>query len=143
MKTPPRHPLSISGISQLPAFRYSLVAAAILLLLLSARSTTFAGSATWDSIPRSGGWNVNNNWTPNTGYPGVTGISDVATFGSSSITNVSITANTEVAAIVFTGASAFTITASPFFTLTISGNGITNNSRITQNFVNSFSKDTN
>lgn len=61
---------------------------------------------------------------------------DTATFASSDMTGVSLSANTEVNSIVFNaGASAFTVTASPTFTLTISGLGNTNNSGITQNFV--------
>jgi autotransporter-associated beta strand protein len=106
-------------------------AAAILLLLISARSNA-AIVAEWLTNPVDGNWNDNLNWSPRV----PNGPSDGAFFEASSITNVSITANTEVAAIVFaSGASAFTITAARDLSLTISGNGITNNSGQPQHFV--------
>jgi outer membrane autotransporter protein len=105
--------------------------AAFFSLLLTAPA--FAGSATWDTAPATGDWNTATNWTPAT-VPNSS--ADTASFGLSTITGVSISANTEVNGIVFNStASAFTITASPVFTLTISGTGITNNSGVTQNFV--------
>jgi Passenger-associated-transport-repeat/PEP-CTERM motif len=113
--------------------RTFLMAAAALLLLLSAPSTTFAGSATWSPAPGSGDWNTPGNWVIG-GPPN--GPLDTATFAISTQTAVSISANTEVNGITFNAAaSAFTITASPGFALSISGLGITNNSGITQNFV--------
>ena len=115
------------------AWAFLLSAAAILTLLLSTASSSFAGSAKWKASPATGDWNTAGNWTAG-GPPN--GSADTATFASSNITGVSLSANTEVNGIVFNaGASAFTITASPTFTLTISGVGITNNSGITQNFV--------
>src|SRR4029077_8339062 len=113
--------------------RTFLKAAATLLLLLSAPSITFAGSATWSPAPGSGDWNAAGNWVVG-GPPN--GPADTATFATSTQTAVSISANTEVNGIVFNAAaSAFTITANPGLILTISGVGITNNSGITQNFV--------
>src|SRR5438309_5112036 len=89
------------------------------------------GSATWKSSPATGDWNTASNWSPAT-VPN--GASDTATFASSSITNISLSANTEVNGIVFnSGASAFTITTGNGFTLTISGAGIMNNSGLTEN----------
>jgi autotransporter-associated beta strand protein len=125
----PIAPPSVSLRSRLGDFL--VVAAAILLLLTSARGN--AGIlAEWQANPLNGNWNNSANWSP----AAPNGPSDSAFFEPSSITNVSISANTEVASIVFdSGASAFTITASPALTLTISGNGISNNSGITQNFV--------
>jgi autotransporter-associated beta strand protein len=108
----------------------SLTAAAVLLSLHSTR----AGSATWNTSPTSGDWNTAANWTPAT-IPN--GPSDIATFGSSSQTSLSLSAATEVSQIVFnSGASAFTITpklSTQVNVLTISGAGITNSSGITQN----------
>jgi hypothetical protein len=106
---------------------------AMLLLLLSTVSSTFADSATWKMSPATGDWNHAANWTP----PIIpNGPSDTATFAASNTTGVSLSADTEVNGIVFNvGSSAFTITAKPSFTLTISGVGITNNSGITQNFL--------
>jgi len=112
------------------------LATAILLLFLLTRSMSFAGSATWDLNPGSGDWNTNANWTPATGYPGATGITDVATFGLSNTTSVGVSLNATIGQIVFnSGASAFTITVNAVATLTLDGTGITNNSGITQKFV--------
>jgi len=115
------------------SWAFLLTAAAILTLLLSTASSSFAGSATWKASPATGNWNHAANWTPAT-IPN--GPSDTAFFATSNKTAVHLSANTEVDGIVFnSGASAFTITVSPTLTLTISGVGITNNSGIMQNFV--------
>src|SRR5256886_5238132 len=112
------------------------VAIAMLLLLLSIASSTYADSATWKSSPATGDWNTAANWTPMT-VPN--GPSDTATFATSNRTAVSLSAYTEVNGIVFNaGASAFTITVSPANLgrlLTISGVGITNDSGVIQHFV--------
>ena len=91
------------------------------------------GSATWNLSPVDNNWNNPVNWTPNT-VPN--GPNDVATFGQSNITAVSISAGAEVNAITFApGASVFTITVPSRLILTISGTGIINNSGLMQNFV--------
>src|SRR5713101_4525053 len=106
-------------------------AAAILTLLLSTASSSFAGSATWLANPATGNWSTASNWTPATVPDGPT---DTATFATSNIRFVAPEGATEVNGIVFNpGASRFTI-ALLTTTLTISGVGITNNSGITQNF---------
>ena len=89
----------------------------------------YAISAQWDLDPISGDWNTAANWTPN-GVPN--GPADIATFGLSNTTDVSISADTEVNGITFTTAA-----TNPYFitvssTLTLSGTGITNNSGIAQ-----------
>src|SRR5882724_1345260 len=109
-------------------------ATAILTLLLSTMSSSFAGSATWKASPATGDWFTATNWTPTT-VPN--GPADTATFASSNKTRPFIAFNAELNGIVFNpGASAFTIMnalgTSP--TLSISGAGITNNSGIVQNF---------
>jgi autotransporter-associated beta strand protein len=103
-------------------------------LMFLVPSVTYALSAQWDLDPVSGDWNTPANWTP-VGVPN--GPADIATFGLSNTTGVSISAHTEVNGITFTPAATnpCTITANPGLTLTISGAGITNNSGITQNFV--------
>lgn len=75
-------------------------------------SVTYAISAQWDLDPVSGDWNTATNWTPD-GVPN--GPADVATFGLSNTTDVSISANTEVNGITFTSAATnrYTITAGP------------------------------
>ena len=78
-----------------------------------------AGSATWDLDPTSGDWNTAANWTPVT-MPN--GRADIATYGLSNVTNVSISANTKVNGITFTSAATnpYTISANSGLTLTIS-----------------------
>src|SRR5438067_5046585 len=111
----------------------STLIAAILTLVLSTASSSFAGSATWKASPATNDWNTASNWTPRT-VPN--GPADTATFVRSNQTDVLVTADIEVNSIVFNPrASAFTIDfplGAP--TLTISGVGITNNSGIVQNF---------
>ncbi len=130
MKPHTDNPIARPRVSLRPGFGNFFVAATILMLLISTRSN--AGIvAEWLMNPVDGNWNDNLNWSPRV----PNGPSDGAFFEASSITDVSITANTEVAAIVFaSGASAFGITASGL-QLTISGDGITNNSGQPQNFV--------
>jgi len=125
-------PLGANHLS-LPRFsaRALVVIPAVLLFLLLAGSTGFAGSATWKSAPATGNWNTATNWTPAT-VPNST--TDTATFATSNITGVSLSSQIQLNGIVFnTGASAFTITNNAF-PLTISGTGIMNNSAAAQNF---------
>jgi len=91
----------------------------------------YAISAQWDLDPISGDWNTAANWTPD-GVPN--GPADIATFGLSNTTDVSISADTEVNGITFTTAATnpYFITVSSGVTLTLSGTGITNNSGIAQ-----------
>ena len=106
--------------------------AKLLLSSLILSVNAYAGSAIWNLNPVSGDWNNPDNWTPNT-VPN--GPADVATFGQSNITAVSISTGTEVNAITFDpGASAFTITVPNTLILTVSGTGIINNSGIMQSF---------
>ena len=109
--------------------------AAILTLLLSTASSSFAGSATWKASAANDEWFNVNNWVQRT-IPNSPG--DTATFASSNRTSIDIAFNVEVNGIVFNpGASAFTIATNPTVvpTITISGVGITNNSGIVQNFL--------
>src|SRR6266480_2840274 len=113
--------------------RILLSGAAVLTLLFSAASSSFAGSATWKASPATGDWNTATNWNPAT-VPNGTG--DTATFASSNITGVSLSQSTAVDGVVFNaGASAFTIDTGAGLLLGFFGVGITNNSGIRQNFV--------
>src|SRR5947208_11951658 len=79
------------------------------LLFLAAQRPSLAGSATWATNPTSGDWNTAANWTPQT-VPNSP--SDIATFGTSTLTNVS-SANTNInldSAVFSNGASPYTIT---------------------------------
>src|SRR5207248_5008352 len=120
-----------AGLRSLPSTFLAL--AAILTLLLSTASSSFAGSATWKASPATNDWSTASNWTPRT-VPN--GPADTATFVRSNQTDVLVTTDIEVNSIVFNPrASAFTIDfplGAP--TLTITGVGITNNSGIVQNF---------
>src|SRR5690348_12821628 len=83
----------------------------LVVLLLSAAGPAFAGSGTWSASPASGDWNTAANWSPTT-VPN--GPADIATFGSSSLTNISTSQDTAVNGIVFNpGASAYTVTIRP------------------------------
>ncbi len=109
------------------------VSLCVLVFVTLATPQLRAGSASWDPNPIDGDWNNNGNWTPATAPNGP---SDTATFNSSSVPNLFLSANTEVDGMIFNpNASAYTIKANPAFTLTLSGVGITNNSGIMQNFV--------
>ncbi len=93
-----------------------------------------AENATWAANPASGDWNAAQNWSPAT-VP--RGAGDVATFGSSAITSVALSAAVEVSAINFTASAnpPFTITVPGATVLTLSERGIANSSGLTQNFV--------
>jgi len=92
-----------------------------------------ADSATWSLNPTNDNWNTAANWTPATVPNSSTAI---ATFGTSSITDVFLSGPIQVGAIVFNpGASAYAIAASPEPALRLMGAGIVNNSGIVQNFV--------
>jgi autotransporter-associated beta strand protein len=110
--------------------RRFFVAAA--LLLLGAQWPCLAGSATWGTNPTSGDWNTAANWMPNT-VPN--GISDVATFGTSNLTDViNGTVIVNLDSLVFNpGASQFTITT--LNNIELYGPGIVNNSGTMQSFV--------
>jgi hypothetical protein len=104
--------LTTHNIGGLGRFTNSVSKAALIAALpwLFILQSTDAGSATWQTAPTSGDWNTAANGTPNT-VPNSP--SDIATFGSSNITNVSTPALIQLDGIVFNlGASAFTITHS-------------------------------
>jgi autotransporter-associated beta strand protein len=104
----------------------------LLSLVIPSLHSAQAGSATWSASPASSNWNSAANWNPNT-VPN--GSSDIATFGLSNTTSLSITAKTTVNSIAFeAGASAYMITASVARPMTISGTGISNASGIEQHF---------
>jgi autotransporter-associated beta strand protein len=94
-------------------------------------TAAFAGSATWLANPSSDDWNTASNWTPG-GPPNDP--ADMATFDSSTVSNLLVSASTRLSSITFNagGGTPYTISVSylDFF-----GSGITNNSGITQNFV--------
>jgi autotransporter-associated beta strand protein len=108
-----------------------LVAAA--LLFSAAQRPSLAGSATWSTNPSSGDWNTAANWVPNT-VPNAS--SDIATFGASNLTALSITnASVELDSAVFnSGAPPYTLTIQ-IYNLIFEGAGIVNNSGSVQSIV--------
>jgi hypothetical protein len=125
------HAPKIHGnVTTLRLTRTTLIAAACLIMSSLA---SYAGSATWSTDPATGDWNTATNWIPNT-VPDSP--SDVATFGASNATAVSIT-GTDIdldSAVFNSGASPYTITVQDH-SLNISGAGIVNNSGVMQSFV--------
>ena len=92
-----------------------------------------AGSATWNANPSNGNWNTAANWTPAT-VPN--GISDVATFTDSDITDVSCSETVSLDSIVFgSDASQFTVTTPPGQTIAFYGAGVVNHSAVMQTFL--------
>ena len=101
------------------------------LVLLTLQRSSLAGSATWSSNPTSGDWNTAANWVPNV-VPN--GTSDTATFGSSSLTDVTNTLIIDLDSLVFEpGAPHYAITT--LDNIRLYGNGVVNNSEVTQSFV--------
>ena len=111
-----------------------IVAIAAVLVFGAAQQEAVAGSATWSTNPTSGDWNRSVNWTPNT-IPNST--ADIATFGQSADTNISInTTAVTVDSIAYEPVSnpfAITVDSSNgVVNLFLTGAGIVNNSGIVQ-----------
>jgi autotransporter-associated beta strand protein len=100
--------------------------------LLFSLTTAFAGSATWLANPGSGDWNAASNWTPG-GPPN--NEADMATFDSSTVNSLLISATTFVDGMTFNPGGETSYTIGAYRSLDFFGSGITNNSGITQNFV--------
>ena len=112
--------------------KLTLVIAAAL-LFLAAQRPSLAGSATWNQNPTSNDWNTAGNWMPNT-VPN--GSSDVASFSTSNLTQVAVSARTEISGVNFNpGADSFTITAKPGVPVIMSGRGVVNASDDVQTFI--------
>src|SRR6266852_5747202 len=116
------------------SFRFGAWLGLVFLTLLLILEGARADSATWNLNPTSGDWNTAANWTPATVPNGPT---DVATFATSSVNQVTFSGTpTEVAEVIFNSAatSSFNITVGTGKTFTVSGVGVVNDSGITQNF---------
>ncbi len=111
-----------------------IVTTAAALLFSAASQNALAGSATWSANPASSDWNTAANWTPTT-VPN--GTFDIATFGPSAVTSISInTTDVAVDSLVYeAGAPPYTIsldyTGVPV-NLYLYGSGIVNHSGSTQ-----------
>jgi autotransporter-associated beta strand protein len=102
--------------------------------LILSRQISQAGSATWVQTPADNTWSNPSNWMPNT-VPNST--TDVATFGTSDTTAISIASSIDLGSVKFQpGASAYTLTVTNAKTLNLWGSpNIINNSGVEQNFV--------
>src|SRR6266481_3650029 len=83
------------------ALRFTSIIGRICLIsvpLFLTLATIYAGSANWNLNPTTGDWNVAANWTP-AAVPN--GVSDIATFGMSNTTHVSLSATTDLDSIIF------------------------------------------
>src|SRR5215471_1105405 len=106
--------------------------AAIIATLFLLECPIFGGSATWSVNPTSGDWNTAANWTPPT-VPNDP--SDIATFASSSLTEISISQRTVLLEMVFnSGASAYHFTIQRSGDFGFYGAGLQNNSGAVQLF---------
>jgi autotransporter-associated beta strand protein len=104
---------------------FNLLLAAVFLLV---SHLAYGGSATWNQNPTSGDWNTAANWTPNT-VPN--GVSDIATFSTSSIYNVDFppSSNTTLDSLIFEpGGTQFLISVAPHAHLTFVGGGLVDRS---------------
>ena len=103
-------------------------------VLILASQISQAGSATWAQTPADNNWSNPNNWRPNT-VPNST--TDVATFGTSDTTAITIQDSIDLGSATFQpGASAYALTVTNAKTLNLWGSpNIINNSGIEQNFV--------
>src|SRR6059058_3649178 len=101
-------------------------------LLVVPLHLSLPASATWKSSPGDGWWNTPSNWRPPT-IPN--GPDDIVTFDRSFITDVFVFGPIEINSIVFDAvAKPYTISIS-YGGLVISGNGVVNDSTVTQNFL--------
>jgi len=91
----------------------------------------FATDFTWSSSPSSGDWNTSTNWSPN-GIPNQAG--DTVSFGTSSQTDVTISANVSIKSVTFNPpADPFSIgLVGTTHMLEFVDGGVTNNSANTQ-----------
>lgn len=95
-------------------------------------SPAYAGSATWSLNPTSGDWTIPANWNPATVPDSQT---DIATFGISTVTAVSLSSSIDVDSIIFVqNASAYSLGVNfPGIALNFYGAGVVNNSGVAQN----------
>ena len=117
----------------LAAMKFPILSCAIVLTLaFGALNAVYADSAIWSTNPTNGDWNNPANWMPHT-VPN--GTSDVATFGTSTQTEISLSAPVTVAKITFnTNNSSYNITCPAGNALTFTGFGISKRSVLPQTF---------
>ena len=103
-----------------------LVSFVVLLTL----ATAHAASSNWSAAPPSGDWNDPADWMPHV-VPN--GPSDMARFGTSTQTDVFLSAPVTVSEIIFqTDESSYNVTCSAGTSLTLTGFGIRRNADVTR-----------
>lgn len=107
---------------------------AAVLLLMAAQRHAWGDSATWGTNPATMSWNTAQNWSPSS-VPN--GPLDVASFGGSEVTQLTISTAVEVNSATFnSGAPAFTVGVQGVgVSLFFSGIGIMNGSGLLQSFM--------
>ncbi len=101
------------------------------LVCFSAADFALAGSATWGAMPATNDYNTASNWNPATVPNAPT---DIATFATSAVTQLSISSDVTVDSMIFgPGADSFSLSATST-QLIFSGDGVTNESGQTQFF---------
>jgi autotransporter-associated beta strand protein len=104
--------------------------AMVLTLSLVALRAVYADSATWSSNPTSGDWNTATNWMPPTVPHGT---HDIATFGVSTVTEITQSTTTPLGGIQFEpGASSYNINVLTGNSFSLYDAGVTNQSGVTQ-----------
>lgn len=98
-------------------------------VLLATAQQSWAGSDTWTGSTSSN-WHTAGNWA---GGSVPAGSADIASFGTSTITDVSIGQGTDISGINFNaGADSFTISQTTAVPMTFGDQGVINNSGVTQ-----------
>ena len=116
---------------QKPVFRGVWTCGFGLLLAVYLTSSAYGETITWLANPVSSDWNTAANWNPSV-IPNAPG--DIARFVTSSTPGIGISSDTGVGGVTFESAqTSFTISVPPVLTLTLTGVGITNNSKAIQN----------
>src|SRR5690242_16970672 len=100
-------------------------------VLILTSQISHGGSATWVQTTADNNWTNASNWMPNTVPNSAT---DVATFGTSDTTAISIASSIDLGSVTFQpGASAYTLTVTNAKTLNLWGSpSIINNSGVEQ-----------
>ncbi len=107
----------------------TLLSAAAFVSFVCDPAALHAGSATWNLNPTSGDWNTAANWTPATVPNAPT---DIATFATSGVTQLSLSNDISLDSLVFgPGADSFSVTTVAG-SLSLYGAGVVNNSGQTQ-----------
>lgn len=114
-----------------PHSLFNTLTLVMLPLLLATTQQSWAGSDTWTGAS-NGNWHTAGNWA---GGNAPANAADIASFGTSATTDISIGQYTAIDGITFNaGADAFTISKAAPAAVSLGGQGIINNSGVKQRF---------